>query len=202
MSIDNPQDDVRTKEEHWHQFLIESMESIQRFSSAAGNALSKLNGFLRSEGGMRLTEAFTAIAESERQAKHLSEMIHSKEEGLTSIQEELTRQPINALALMWLIDIERAQDASALEKMVSEQRSNAVAAANARHANDPKQAAKCYVYQRWQEWQVDPARYPKGKSQFARDMLDKQDALASQNVITGWCRDWEKGKKIPVCSAD
>ena len=41
----------------------------------------------------------------------------------------------------------------------------------------------------WQEWQANPTKFA-SKAQFARAMLDRYDALDSQPVIEGWCRDW------------
>ncbi len=64
-------------------------------------------------------------------------------------------------------------------------------AAQARHAKDPKQTDKASVRECWGAWQKQPTRY-RGKSAFARDMLDKYPSLRSQQVIEGWCRDWEQ----------
>lgn len=64
-------------------------------------------------------------------------------------------------------------------------------AAEARHAKDPKQAAKKNVKDCWLAWQRNPARY-KGKAKFARDMLEKYPDLENNRVIEDWCRDWER----------
>lgn len=55
--------------------------------------------------GIGKTAAIASI--SLRQAERLSALIHSKDEGLGSIQEVLDMQPINALTLMSLIRLER-----------------------------------------------------------------------------------------------
>lgn len=66
-----------------------------------------------------------------------------------------------------------------------------------RWKDDPKQIAKRDVYEQWVRWQQDGGPY-KTKSAFARAMLDKYEALASQKVITDkWCTAWAKGEDIP-----
>jgi hypothetical protein len=67
----------------------------------------------------------------------------------------------------------------------------ALAGAKAKLAKDPKQEAKRQVKEWWVRWRVNPALY-RGKSSFARAMLDKYPDLSSQPVIEGWCRSWEK----------
>jgi len=67
---------------------------------------------------------------------------------------------------------------------------NARYAAFARHATDPKQKDKALVRECWSDWQKEPGRY-KGKSAFARDMLNKFESLESQRVIERWCKEWE-----------
>jgi hypothetical protein len=56
---------------------------------------------------------------------------------------------------------------------------------------DPKALAKREVRALWEEWQKSPMRY-KGNAAFARDMLDKFDALRSQPVIEEWARTWKR----------
>lgn len=46
-----------------------------------------------------------------KQAKRISEMIHSENEGLSSIQEILNMQPVNALTLTHLFRLERSRRA-------------------------------------------------------------------------------------------
>lgn len=67
-------------------------------------------------------------------------------------------------------------------------------AARARHAADPRQSERLAVKECWKLWQQDPSRYS-GKAAFARDMLQKFEALKSEAVIAGWCRDWEREHK-------
>jgi hypothetical protein len=62
--------------------------------------------------------------------------------------------------------------------------------AQARLANDPKQADKASVRECWVLWQKEPTRY-KSKAAFGRDMLDKFRYLESQRVIERWCKEWE-----------
>ena len=57
-------------------------------------------------------------------------------------------------------------------------------------ANDPRQAEKIFVKECWDKWQQTPSSY-KSKAAFARDMLEKCDALTSNKVIEDWCREWE-----------
>ena len=53
-----------------------------------------------------------------------------------------------------------------------------------------KQKAKQQVKECWDRWQKNRNEYS-GKSAFARAMLDKYEALSSQQVITRWCTAWE-----------
>jgi hypothetical protein len=48
-----------------------------------------------------------SMALSIQQAKRISEMIHSEDEGLKSIQDVLNMQPVNALTLKHLVTLER-----------------------------------------------------------------------------------------------
>jgi hypothetical protein len=66
-------------------------------------------------------------------------------------------------------------------------------AAKERHARDPKQAEKKFVFECWLDWRQKPSTY-KGKAAFARDMLEKCKALESQKVIEDWCRGWENSR--------
>lgn len=69
-------------------------------------------------------------------------------------------------------------------------------AAIAKLAIDPKQADKAQVLECWKAWRKTPLdrdgkpKY-KGNEAFARDML-KFESLESTQVITRWCRTWEK----------
>jgi hypothetical protein len=57
---------------------------------------------------------FAVIASiSFKQAKKISEMIHSENEGLSSIQEILNMQPVNALTLVHLTRLERSRNSRA-----------------------------------------------------------------------------------------
>lgn len=59
------------------------------------------------EFGAKLTLTAHSMQLSIRQAERLSEMIHSKDEGLNSIQDVLNMQPVNALTLAHLVTLER-----------------------------------------------------------------------------------------------
>jgi hypothetical protein len=65
--------------------------------------------------------------------------------------------------------------------------------AKARHATDPKQAAKSKVKECWEAWKRQPADY-NGNADFALDMLRNYSDLKNQTVITRWCREWETQK--------
>lgn len=54
-----------------------------------------------------MAEILPAVALSLQQAGKISEMLHSENEGLSSIQEVLDIQPVNALTLAHLIRLER-----------------------------------------------------------------------------------------------
>lgn len=70
------------------------------------------------------------------------------------------------------------------------------AAARVKLASDPKQKDKEQVFECWKAWQETPLDHEgkkkyKGKEAFAKDML-KFESLESTQVITRWCRGWEK----------
>lgn len=73
---------------------------------------------------------------------------------------------------------------------------NAYRGAIAKLADDPKQKDKAKVKECWEAWQRNPIdaigkqKY-KSKDAFAKDML-KYESLESTQVITRWCREWEK----------
>lgn len=58
-----------------------------------------------------MAEIFPLLALSKQQAEKISEMIHSEDEGLHSIQEILNMQPVNALTLVHLVRLEREHTA-------------------------------------------------------------------------------------------
>lgn len=68
--------------------------------------------------------------------------------------------------------------------------------ARKRLETDPTQLAKIQVRECWEDWQKHPNRY-KSKARFARDMQDKwPQELSNVEVITRWCRAWEKERAI------
>lgn len=54
-----------------------------------------------------MADTLPALELSRRQAEKISEMLHSDDDGLSSIQEVLNMQPVNALTLAHLIRLER-----------------------------------------------------------------------------------------------
>jgi hypothetical protein len=58
-----------------------------------------------------IAHSFAVTVLSTRQAEKISEMIHSEGEGLSSIQDVLNMQPVNALTLTHLVKLERARNA-------------------------------------------------------------------------------------------
>jgi hypothetical protein len=84
---------------------------------------------------------------------------------------------------------EKNQSIDDIRKMLASQfgRSGAMAMLS----RDPVQIAKKEVRECWLRWQADPSRY-KGPSAFARDMLDKFEALTEAEVVRRWCREWKK----------
>lgn len=74
------------------------------------------------------------------------------------------------------------------------ERLRSIAGANAKHANDPKQAAKKSCKAEWDDWQRGLTAYT-SKAEFARMCLDTHSELSSENVVTGWCREWEKERQ-------
>lgn len=74
------------------------------------------------------------------------------------------------------------------------ERQRSRAGATAKHANDPKQAAKKSCKAEWDDWQNGLTAYT-SKAEFARTCLDTHPELTSENVVTGWCREWEKERQ-------
>ena len=109
-----------------------------------------------------------------------------------------TIQAVEIMAFIDLIDlkdqIEKSfkKETSELLKRVSKEQisQRATKAAFKRHKNDPKQTAKIFVRECWNDWQKEPNRY-KSKAAFARDMREKYPNLESQPVLENWCRTWE-----------
>lgn len=74
------------------------------------------------------------------------------------------------------------------------ERQRSRAGATAKHASDPKQAAKKSCKAEWDDWQNGLTAYT-SKAEFARTCLDTHPDLTSENVVTGWCREWEKERQ-------
>jgi hypothetical protein len=59
-----------------------------------------------------MAKGIPLLALSIKQAERISEMIHSEDEGLSSIQDVLNMQPVNALTLAHLVRLERTRTAN------------------------------------------------------------------------------------------
>lgn len=82
-----------------------------------------------------MARAAQALIAARQEAEHLSKMIHSEDEGFSSIQKYLEGHPIDAHVLANLIGIERDLSESALEKSLRKaQTSAAVEAKKAQKA--------------------------------------------------------------------
>ena len=122
----------------------------QRLARRAEKGLKVPQEFLDCASSMG--SLFVKTMQSFNQARALSEMIHSNEHGLSSIQEQLTEHPINALTLMNIISIERAKGESDLEKHLKTK--NGQDNAQKKLDNDPKQKWKREtVKPEWENWQ-------------------------------------------------
>lgn len=94
-------------------------------------------------------------------------------------------------------DFGAVQKAAFQELLAENKRDHAVRAAQARHARDPKQKDKAFVYECWKLWRAGETRY-RSKAAFAKDMLrkfegaDEDGHITSQKKIEDWCREWEK----------
>lgn len=80
------------------------------------------------------------------------------------------------------------------QEFIKERSKNAAKNAAKRHANDPKQADKDFVFECWCEWQKKPVQY-KSNADFARSMIDKCEHITSHKNITDWCREWKNQEK-------
>ena len=58
-----------------------------------------------------IASGFVVTVLSIKQAKRISEMIHSEDEGLSAIQDVLNMHPVNALTLAHLVHLERTRTA-------------------------------------------------------------------------------------------
>lgn len=127
---------------------------------------------------------------STSKASQLSEMIHSHENGLSSIQEYLNEHPITAFELLNLITLERAKGESELERAIKSKNSN---------QRDHQVWKRETVKPKWDEWQQQPELY-KSKKAFAANMLSLEscplknaDSQKAIETISDWCRKWERG---------
>ena len=130
-----------------------------------------------------------------KKAKHLSNMIHSDDEGMHSINDYLKANPLNAHDLMALVYLERAKDESQLGRLYKAE--TAKINAKKRLENDERNQWKQNVVKPlYDAWQADPSLYS-NKTAFARHCLDlkscqlnNDDSATAERTITNWCREW------------
>lgn len=74
----------------------------------------------------------------------------------------------------------------------------ATSRAAARYANDPKQVAKRFVKECWQEWRTNATRY-NSQSAFANDVLQKVETdqegnpiISFDTIVKKWIPEWTK----------
>ncbi|MDI1278517.1 hypothetical protein [Methylobacter sp.] len=155
----------------------------------------------RDEKGLKVPQEFLDCASSVglffvnatnsfREASRLSEMFHSNEHGLSSIQEHLNAHPITAHELLNLISIERAKGESELESAT-----RSYAASKRGHQVWKSKTVKL----EWDRWQKEPDQY-ESKKDFASSMLELEscplkndDSQKAIETISDWCRKWERG---------
>lgn len=71
----------------------------------------------------------------------------------------------------------------------------AVKAARAKLANDPKQAAKAKAFKLWQQWQTGVERHRSGAA-FARHVVKVLPTLESTSVVERWVTRWRRDAKF------
>ena len=76
-----------------------------------------------------MARSLQALAQARQEAEHLSKLIHSNDEGFSSIQKYLEANPIDAHVLANLIGIERDKAESALEKSLRKAQTSAASEA-------------------------------------------------------------------------
>lgn len=95
----------------------------------------------------------------------------------------------------WLVERVESLDESERHAQTLQRRidhARASAGGKARHAKDPKRAAREFVRDCWKRWRREPSQYASA-SAFARAMLDKQpELLTSEVVVTRWVRSWDR----------
>jgi hypothetical protein len=70
----------------------------------------------------------------------------------------------------------------------------AASGADAKKANDPIQAIKPQVKERWLAWRAGARPKYDSKAAFARAMLSDFSALTTVGTVENWTRGWEQGK--------
>jgi hypothetical protein len=128
----------------------------------------------RSPGAAKLVDALAACADEGWEMVHVVDTalatLNPRHETLLALQKVLARVTRDS------------------------RRANASKAALVKNSNSPKAKAKEFVRDCWVDWRAGRTRY-KNATEFANDMLSKQlDVLKSDRVITGWVRDWDRGK--------
>lgn len=70
------------------------------------------------------------------------------------------------------------------------------AAAAAKQARDPKQAAKTEAFKLWTDRHAGKHPNLRTNEQFAAECMRRWPVLTSAKVILGWCTDWNKAAKV------
>jgi hypothetical protein len=101
---------------------------------------------------------------------------------------------------IFTVSAERHESSRKNAEFTDERSRKAAQNAAKRHANDPKQAEKSFIFECWTEWQTKPSQYA-SKAAFSRSMLEKCIHIVSYKVIADWCKAWElqqKGVGVPA----
>ena len=87
------------------------------------------------------------------------------------------------------------------EQLQSVRREMGVKAAMERYRNDPKQKAKAFIKECWNDWLQTPSRY-KTQSAFAQDVIaklepgpDGESLISFDTVLKKWIPSWRKESK-------
>ncbi|MFT0850386.1 hypothetical protein VRY85_06345 [Achromobacter sp. F4_2707] len=156
-----------------------------------------------SEQGDTLGNARQTLEAAERVLKILGNRLTRVYPDVRVIETELQREPIDAYTLIGLCEVAKRGEAWFGDHIDRRMRANEARtrALMRHHFNSREATAKEFVRELWVEWQkrksegCDP--YPKGKAQFARDVLEKFDDDAKKPVLKtitdSWCPKWERG---------
>jgi len=159
------------------------------FKPESAVSFVQINGF----AAMRLIDDAITVAKSTGISLHFVECLAEASLYLAqaaSIQKDQYR-----------LSAERIESIRKDAEFTENQRKKSAQNAAKRHASDPKQDDKGFVFDCWKLWQEKPQHY-KSKAAFARAMLDKCEHLVSQKKIEDWCRQWESASKNGTLQAE